>query len=133
MADRAMYPESIENKGITILPADTTTPKDLLTAGSSGARVDSISVVSDDTAEMVLNVYMHDGTTAFLIGAITVPTLSGTDGVAPAVSVLNLTDMPFLPEDLTYFLAGTHKIQVGVQTTVTTAKTVTVVAMYADY
>lgn len=133
MATRPIFPETIQNAGLDIEPGDTTSLQDLVVAGANGSRINSISVVSDDTADVVLMFYYYDGTTAFLIGSVTIPTLSGTDGAAPAVSALNITDMPFLGDDLSYYLAGTDKIQVAALATITTAKKVTLVATYGDY
>ena len=133
MANRPIFPGTIQNAGLDVENADGTTLQDLVTAGANGSRINSISVVSDDTAAVVLEFYYYDGTTAFLIGSVSIPTLSGTDGSAPAVSALNLTDMPFLGDDLSYYLAGTDKIQVAAVAAVTAAKKVTLIATYGDY
>lgn len=133
MSDRAMYPETIKNVALDIENADGTTSQTLLTAGANGARITSIGVVSDDTAAVVLNIFYNDGSTDFLLGSVTVPTLAGTDGSTPAVSILNITDLPFLCEDLSFFLEGSDLIKVASQAAVTTAKKVTVIAQYGDY
>ena len=62
-----------------------------------------------------------------------VPTLSGTDGAAPAVSALNIIDMPFLGNDLALYLEGADKITVAPIAAVTAAKKVSLVASYGDY
>jgi hypothetical protein len=133
MANRPIYPGTIKNAGLLIEPADTTTLQTLVTAGSDGARVNMISAVSDDTAEMIVDLYINDGADDFLIGSVTVPTLSGTDGSTPAVSLLNSTDLPYLGDDLSLFLEGDFILKAAVQDTVTTDKTVTLVATYGDY
>ena len=133
MANRPIYPGTIKNTALDVEPGDTTTLQDLLTAGTNGSRINSISVISDDTAAIVLAVYYHDGTTDFLIGSVSIPTLSGTDGSAPAISLLNATDMPFLGDDLSLYLEGGDKIRIAALTTITTAKKITLVANYGDY
>jgi hypothetical protein len=133
MANRPIYPGTIKNAGLLIEPADTTTLQTLLTAGSEGSRINMISAVSDDTAEMIVDLYINDGAADFLIGSVAVPTLSGTDGSAPAVSLLNSTDLPYLGEDLSLFLEAGNILKAAVQTTVTTDKTVTLVATFGDY
>lgn len=133
MADRPIFPDTIKTSDLFIEPADTTTLQDLVTAGADGARVSSISCTSDDTAAMIVQLWHYDGTTAHLLGSVSVPTLSGTDGTNPSVSILNQTDMPFLGDDLAFMLEATDKLQASVVATVTTAKKVTLVASYGDY
>jgi len=117
----------------TILPADTTAEKTIYTAGSDGALVDSVFVTSDDTSDVVLNVFINNGTTSFLIGAVTIPTLSGTDGTAPTINLLNLASLPALQAGGGLTLQPTHKLNVSAQSAVTTAKTVTITAAGGDY
>ena len=133
MANRPIYPGTIKNAGLKILPAATTTLQTLVTAGANGSRINMISAVSDDTSEMVVDLYINDGVTDFLIGSIPVPTLSGTNGTTPAVSLLKSSLLPYLGDDLSLFLEGTFLLKVAVQTTVTTDKTVTLMATYGDY
>ena len=133
MANRPIFPGSIKNAGLDIELADGTTEQDLVTAGTDGSRINSISVISTDTNAVVLNFYYNDLTTSFLIGSVSIPTLSGTDGSAPAVSALNVTDMPFLGDDLALYLEGADKITVAPVAAVTTALKVTLVATYGDY
>jgi hypothetical protein len=133
MANRPIYPGTIKNSGLDIENADSTGLQTLLTAGTDGSRINMISAVSDDTAEMIVDLYINDGATDFLIGSVTVPTLSGTDGSTPAVSLLNATDLPYLGEDLSLFLEGGFLLKAAVQVAVTAAKKVTLVATYGDY
>jgi len=133
MANRPIFPDTIKNAALDIENADGTSEQDLLTAGSNGSRINSISAVSDDTSAVVLEFFYNDLTTSFLIGSVSIPTLSGTDGSAPAVSILNATDMPFLGDDLALYLEGSDKITVAAQAAVTSAKKVTLVVTYGDY
>jgi hypothetical protein len=70
---------------VTFTNADGTTAKDLISAGASGSKVLDIACTSDDTAAVDMEVYVHDGTTGYLVGTVNVPTLSGTDGSAGSV------------------------------------------------
>ena len=133
MANRPIYPDTIKNAALDIENADGTTKQTLLTAGSSGARVDSIGAVSDDTSAIILDIFYNDGTTDFLLGSISIPTLSGTDGSTPAVALLNDTDLPFLKEDLCFFLEASDSIKIAPHSAVTSAKKVTLIAQYGDY
>ena len=133
MANRPIYPGTIKNAALDIEPGDTTSLQTLVTAGSNGSRINSISVISDDTSDVVLAIWYNDGSNDYLIGSVNIPTLSGTDGSAPAVSLLNSTDLPFLGEDLALYLEGADIIKIAALTTVTTAKKITLVAHYGDY
>jgi len=117
--------------GNTIVPADTTDLKSVVEGATDGTIIQDIVAVSDDTAAVILQVYFYDGATAWLIGSVNVPTLSGTDGVVPAVSLLNVVDLPFLNkrDDGAILLGVGEEIQVGAVATVTAAKTVTLTAI----
>jgi threonine synthase len=113
--------------------ADGTTPKDLISAGADGTKVLSIACTSDDTSDVVMQVFVHDGTTAYLVGSVNVPTLSGTDGTVVAVDLLSATDLPWLDADGEFFIPTGYKVQVAPLAAVTAAKTVTVVCLAGDY
>lgn len=117
----------------TFVNADGTTPKDLISAGSDDSKLLSINVTSDDTATVNMGVYIHDGATAYLIGTVPVVTLSGTDGSAASVELLDSDHIACLDADGELFLPTGYKVQVAPLASVTTAKTVTVVCFAGDY
>lgn len=133
MSNRPIFPDAIKNAALDIENGDGNSEQDLLTAGSNGSRINSISAISDDTNAVVLEFFYNDLTTSFLIGSVSIPTLSGTDGSAPTMSILNADDMPFLGDDLALYLEGSNKITVAAKAAVTAAKKVTLVATYGDY
>ena len=90
-------------------------------------------VTSDDTSAVVLNVYVNNGSTSFLVGAVNIPTLAGTNGVAPSINLLNLIDLPALQAGGGLALQPTYKLNISAQTTVTAAKTMTITAAGGDY
>ena len=112
---------------------DGTTPKDLVSAGSNGTKVLSIACTSDDTAAVVMGLYVHDGTSAYLVGRTTVPMASGTDGTTASVNLLDATKMPWLDADGEFFIPSGYKLQVAPVAAVTVAMTVTVVCFAGDY
>ena len=81
----------------------------------------------------MLRLYVHDGTTAYLVGSVAVPTLSGTDGATPAVNLLDADSLPWLDRDGEFVLPAGYKLQVAPTAAVTAAKTVTVVCFAGDY
>lgn len=121
------------NKGVTFVNADSTTPKDLITAGSNGTKVTRIAAVSDDTAASNIKILIHDGSTAFWSGTVRIVTLSGTDGAAAAVNLLSQAMLPWLDADGSFFLPSGWKVQVAPLVAVTAAKTVTLIGFGVDY
>jgi hypothetical protein len=124
---------TINNKGITFVNADGTSTKDLFVAGSNGSRVASIAATTTDTSNNIIHLYAYDGSTAYLVGEITVPLASGTDGTTAAVNLLSLAMCPWLNSDGSITLPTGWKLQASVNAAVTTAKTLTLVALGADY
>jgi hypothetical protein len=120
----------------TIVAADTTTKKDVTeTFGASGGKCTSIMCTSDDTSTVLMEVYYYDAgdATAYLLGAVNVATLSGTDGTTAAVNLLDTTAIPGLDANGHLLVNAGDKVQVAANATVTAAKTVTVVGQAQDF
>lgn len=121
---------------VQIVPADASAQKTLFTAGASGAKVTSVSVVSDDTAARVLQLSVLRGGTNYPIATVNVPIGSGSDGTIVSIDMLNTTISPWLPIDndgeAYLILKSGDVLQVKSLTTVTAAKTITVFAQGGD-
>ncbi len=128
-----IFVDSANMVEVTFVNADSTTPKDLVAAAANDTKIMGIAVTSDDTGSRVMQLFVHDGTTAYLVSSTLVATLAGTDGVEPAVDLLNETDAPWVDADGEFFLPSTYKLQVAPTVAVTAAKTITVVCMAGDY
>lgn len=123
---------------VQIAPADTTTKKTLLTAGANGCLVLGIEVTSTDTAVVDLGLYVQlaGAGTDYPIGGKRIAIGAGDATVAnptAAVALLDVGQLPFLLPDGTLQLGAGDVLKVAAQATVTTAKTVTVLAQYGDY
>lgn len=110
------------------------TKKTIVTAGDDGTKVIGLIATSTDTSDRLGQVWLTRSATSYLLGSINVPTLSGTNGSAATVDLL---DIAGLPEDndgqnYTYLRSG-DTLQVSFTTQVTAAKQVDVVAIYADF
>jgi len=99
----------------TFANGDGTGAKDVVTGATDGTAIQDLIAVSSSTGAELLKVLFYDGATAWLIGTVNVPTLSGTNGVAPSVSLLNPTDIPSLAkrDDGSILLAAGQKLQVA--------------------
>ena len=118
---------------VTFVNADGTTPKDLVAAGADGTKVLRIAATTNDTSANNCQLFIHDGATAYLVGTVRVATLSGTDGAAVAVNLLNATALPWLDADGEFFIPSGYKVQVAPLAAVTAAKTLTIVCFAANY
>jgi hypothetical protein len=130
-------PVGANNQSVTLTNADTTVAKTCFTAGSNDSNVKGIMACSDDTAAINLKVYIARGGTDYLIGTVNIPTLSGTNGIAPAVDVLNAVALPGSPLDSVgkrYLPLKTgDTLKVGCVATMTSGKTCTVSVLGEDY
>ena len=128
-----IFVRSANNAEDTHVAADGTVKKDYIVAGADGSKVFAINVCSDDTVLVNMQVFLYDGVTAYLVGTVPVPTLSGTDGIAAAVNLLDRDYIPGLDGDGELFLKFGYTIQCAPLVAVTGGKIVTVIALGADY
>jgi hypothetical protein len=133
-----IFYDTPKTAAVQIAAADTTTLKTLLTAGADGALVLGVEVVTDDTTANDVGLYVQIGGsgTNYPLGAKRAAARSGDPTQAnptPSVALLDAGQMPFLLPDGTLQLGPGDIVKVGVQATVTAAKTVTVFASYGDY
>ena len=131
------FTQNIKLSGVKILPADTTALKTLFTAGSEDSVVKAINVQSTDTAARVVQLWVNDGVTDFMIGAVNIPLRSGDTGTAATIDLLGGTLMPSLPYDASgkriLPLPAGYILKVNSQATVTAAREITFVCMAEDY
>jgi hypothetical protein len=113
------------------------TKKTVVTAGGNGGKLFGLSVTSTDTTARVAQVWLTRGATSYLLTAVSIPALSGTDGTTPNIDLLNNTQWPGLPYDGNaqnfVLLQGGDLIQVSLTTQVAAGKEVDAVAIWADY
>jgi hypothetical protein len=103
------------------LNADTNTV-DCFEAGANGSIVKSINIITNDTSDVDVILQEFDASNAVvrIIGVIHVPTLSGTDGVNPAIDALSGAGVSIIGAQKDnqgkYFLQveGTNKIKASV-------------------
>ena len=115
--------------GTTILPADTTDLKDVVSGATDGTLVYDLVASTDETAARDITVYLHDGTTSWPLGTVTVGIGATSD------SLLNITDIPSLDkrDDGAILLATGQKLQVSSDDAVTADKTIWVVALGGNF
>ena len=120
---------------ITILPADTTAQKVVCTAGANGSKVVGLIATSDDTATMNVQILIKRSATSILLGTGRIVTLSGTNGAAANVNLLNaITGLPIDNDGQPYlYLVSGDTLECAVLVTVTAAKTISLTCIHGDF
>lgn len=123
-----IFPLTPKTNPVTVVNADGTTKKTLLTAGTNGTKIDAIKVVSDDTATVTLSFYLTKGGTDYLIGTVAVTAGTGiTAGTSPAEA------LEYLNDGYALALEAGVIVKVAASASVTSGKTVTIVAHAGDF
>jgi hypothetical protein len=136
MSANPNYPSTPKNPVAQIQNSDATAFVTLYTAPATGAKIEGLSITSDDTADVVLQLAVTISAVDYVIGEITIPDGSGTNGTDKAVNGLNVTNLPWLPTDGVnryLHLASGSALRVRANTTVTAGKKVQLVAQAGDY
>ncbi len=105
--------------------ADTTVAKTIVVNQSSPARIDELVICSDDTAAIVVDVFLRTTATNTLLGSVTVPAGSGHAGVKPVLFFESLAFTNFNGINMT----GVQSLQASAEATMTAAKTMVITAV----
>lgn len=131
-----IFPLTVKNAAVTFVNSDSTTEKTLLSGGTNGTRIDTISATSDDTVARVFTIALNDGSTSYKVGEVSIPITSGTDGATVAVKVLDGSStklIPWLDSSGSIFLANGWSLKLTAKVAVTSGKTITFVVQGGDY
>jgi hypothetical protein len=110
MAASPAFVASPKNPAVAFANADATAFKTLMTAGTSGSRLDSLIASSTDTVSNVMQLAVTKSAVDYVIGEVTIPANAGTNGTVKSVAVINPTDIP----GLTYTEGGALYLESGV-------------------
>jgi len=80
---------SVTNNKFVQFSNSAYTITEIFVSSAADSVVRKIAVNSTDTTSRVLSFYAHDGLNDFLVGNISIPAFSGTDGITPAVELLS--------------------------------------------
>jgi len=90
----------LKNPAATIVNADGTSFVTVMTAGSSGSKLESLIASNGDSAvTTVLQLAITIGGVDYIIGEVSVPLGAGTNGTTKSVDLLNTSDIPGLRSD----------------------------------
>ena len=129
-----IFLNSVVTSNNSIANGDGTALQTVLTAGADGGAVTLMSATTTDTSEVIAVLTLNDGTTAVIIGEVTVPAGAGTDGATPAKNLLDNVAMPgALQADGSLVMGPTAVLSVSAKVAVTAAKTLDVTASGGQY
>lgn len=132
-----IFPQTIQNYAVQILPADTTTVKTLATGGTNGTKIEWVNIASSDTSAKDLQFWLSDGTTNYVLTTLAITANSGfTNSVAP-INLWGTIQVPGTTYDSNgnkyLYLKSGWSLKVGALTAVTAAKTIYITAQGADF
>lgn len=136
MSANPNYPSTPKTPAARLQNADATAFVTIYTAPATGAKIEALSIASDDTVDVTLQFAITISSVDYVIGEVVVPDGSGTNGVDKVVNGLNSTDMPWLPTDGAnryLHLASGAALKVRAKAAVASGKSVYVVGQAGDY
>lgn len=93
MATTPTYPSSTGPVRVAkqLLPADSSNIVDVYdnSLGAAAIKVEVLRIITNNTADRIVTFYIYSGSTSYKYGSVTVPDLSGTNGLTdPTVDVI---------------------------------------------
>lgn len=132
-----IFPQTVKNWVQSIANADGQTVKTLVTGGANGSKLESLIVSSSDSAARDFQLSMTVSSVSYVIGTITIPINAGTVNSAPSVDILRNAQLPGLAYDPNgnkyLYVASGSTLTVQALTTVTSGKTLQIVAQGGDF
>ena len=113
-----------------LLPADGTNTVDVYdnSAGSSGVKIEALTIVTNNTADRIATFYLYSGTTAFNLGSIDIPDLSGTNGaIDPKINILTTLGVEGADGVSCLWIPAGKKLQVSLDTALAANKILDIV------
>lgn len=126
------FTHTVNNGVSTIVNADSTNLKTLVTADADGTCVRAISITSDDTSDRNIKLWITSGGTDYLIGNIPVVDGAGSNGTDPAVDGMNTTYLPWIKNGVIVLESG-EVLKASVAVAVTAAKCIYIRVEAGDY
>lgn len=138
MAAAPSFVDAAKTGLVQAVNADGTNAKTIVTAGSNGSKVVSLIATSDDSSARAFKISIVRSGTAYVIGTVSIPANSGTNGSTATVNLLGSGLLPGLAIDndgQSYLLLESGDTLTATLTTsaVTAAKVVSFIATYGNF
>lgn len=131
--NKAIFQIQPRSAAVKRVNSDGTATVALFTAGENGALIDNVSVVSTDTVAVILVLSLDDGTLETLIGEVSIPAGSGSDGSSPVKNLLDAVALPFLQSGGGLPLGANDVLKIAAKVAVTATKQLDIRAYGGDY
>lgn len=132
-----IYPQTIKNWAVQILPADTTTIKTIASGGTNGSVIEMLTMSSTDTVARDIRFYLNDGTTNYQLFTISAPINAGNTNAIAAVAPFNSTLWSAVPFNNSgnkfIYLANGWSLTANSAVTVSATRQINIVAHGGDY
>lgn len=103
-------------------------------AGTSGVKIESLSITTDNSADRIAKLYIYDGSTSQLLGSVNVPDLSGTNGSTdPRINVLATLGVAGADGVLCIWIPAGKKLQISLDSALASGKYLYVVGRGISY
>jgi len=121
------------NPLIIINNATGTALQTILTAGTDGGALTELTATSTDTAVIIVELHINNGTISSKIGEVSIPAGSGTNGTLPAIDLLAAATLPIVNSDGAVILQGTFLFQVNAKVAITAATELHITGVGGNY
>jgi len=117
-----------------LVPGDATTIVDVHDNTDTVARkIDALAITTNNTADRVATLYLHNGTAAFRLGAVAVPINAGATSAEARVNVLTSLGTAGADGVPCIWIPALCKLQVGLDAAVAADKVLDVVGRAQDF
>lgn len=137
MTATPVFPQAIKSYVAQILNADTTTKKNLVAGGTNGTIVYALAAASTDTTNRDIQLWLHNGSTDFLLATVQIPLNAGNANNVPMVDLLRSSMVQGLGYDANgnrvLFVPNGYTLKAACTGTVTAAKEIDFLASAGDF
>jgi len=130
VANVPIFPQTMKAWALDIVNATGTTITQVMAGGANGSVIEAGSLSNTDTGTAQVSLYLNDGSTDHLIATVPAATGAGTSA-NNNVDLLRASQIVGLPVDsngnFVIYVPSGWKLRAAVGTTVTAAKTVSLV------
>lgn len=134
-----VFPQTPKNGKVQIANADAQNQKTVYTGGANGSKIHGLILTSNDSSlAHDIQISITNGGTSFILGTVSVPINAGTVSGTPSVNGFAASALVGLPLDSDgnpeiLLLSASDTLTVSAVVTVTSGKTVNVIAFGADF
>ena len=131
-----LYANAVVRVAKQLAPADSSNIVDVHdnSAGQTALKIEALRIVTNNTADRIATFYIYAGSTSYKYGSVTVPDLSGTNGVTdPAVNVIARLGSAGADGVPCIWLMAGCKLQVSLDSALANDKTMDIIGRAITY